>query len=140
MSDMSPELIGIISVGASLAVLIMGLFAWLRQDMKGQGKEIKELHKKITEQGQKHSDEITEVKIEVASLKATVETYSGSGWTHPKLQPWRSPPRTTARIDLPPAGVRSHNAHIPSPALTNQPPVTTIVTGAFGCPGRDSNP
>ena len=72
---MSPELIGIISVGASLAVLIMGLFAWLRQDMKGQGKEIKELHKKITEQGQKHSDEITEVKIEVASLKATVETY-----------------------------------------------------------------
>ncbi|MDE0155086.1 MAG: hypothetical protein OXS28_05760 [Gammaproteobacteria bacterium] len=75
MSDMSPELIGIISVGASLAVLIMGLFAWLRQDMKGQGKEIKELHKKITEQGQKHSDEITEVKIEVASLKATVETY-----------------------------------------------------------------
>ena len=62
MSDMSPELIGIISVGASQAVLIMGLFAWLRQDMKGQGKEIKELHKKITEQGQKHSDEITEVK------------------------------------------------------------------------------
>ena len=72
---MSPELIGILSVGASLAVLIMGLFAWLRQDMKGQGKEIKELHKKITEQGQKHSDEITEVKVEVASLKATVETY-----------------------------------------------------------------
>ena len=68
MSDMSPELIGIISVGASQAVLIMGLFAWLRQDMN-------KLDKRITEQGQKHSDEITEVKVEVAALKATVETY-----------------------------------------------------------------
>ena len=68
MSDMSPELIGILSVGASQAVLIMGLFAWLRQDMN-------KLDKRITEQGQKHSDEITEVKVEVASLKATVETY-----------------------------------------------------------------
>ena len=80
---MSPELIGILSVGASLAVLFMGLFAWLRQDMKEQGKELRnmiteqgqELRNMITEQGQKHSDEITEVKIEVASLKATVETY-----------------------------------------------------------------
>ena len=68
MSEMSPELIGIISVGASLAVLFMGLFAWLRQDMN-------KLDKRITEQGQKHSDEITEVKVEVAALKATVETY-----------------------------------------------------------------
>ena len=83
MSDMSPELIGILSVGASLAVLFMGLFAWLRQDMKEQDKELRnmiteqgqELRNMITEQGQKHSDEITEVKIEVASLKATVETY-----------------------------------------------------------------
>ena len=79
---MSPELIGILSVGASLAVLFIGLFAWLRQDMN-------KLEKRITEQGQKHSKEITErgkeiegvkkeiegVKIEVAALKATVETY-----------------------------------------------------------------
>ena len=68
MSEVSPELTGIISVGASLAVLIIGLFAWLRQDMN-------KLDKRITEQGQKHSDEITEVKVEVAALKATVETY-----------------------------------------------------------------
>ena len=68
---MDANLAGLVALGA----LILGLFAWLRQDMKGQGKEIKELHKKITEQGQKHSDEITEVKVEVASLKATVETY-----------------------------------------------------------------
>jgi len=69
---MSPELIGIISVGATLAALIVAVLAWLRQDMKEQGKELRNM---ITEQGQKHSDEITEVKIEVASLKATVETY-----------------------------------------------------------------
>ena len=83
MSDMSPELIGILSVGASLAALIVAVLAWLRQDMKEQGQELRnmiteqgqELRNMITEQGQKHSDEITEVKIEVASLKATVETY-----------------------------------------------------------------
>ena len=82
MSDMSPELIGILSVGASLAALFVGLFAWLRQDMN-------KLDKRITEQGQKHSREIAEqgkeiegvkkeiegVKIELASLRATVETY-----------------------------------------------------------------
>ena len=61
---MSPELIGIISVGAGLAALFVGLFAWLRQDMN-------RLDKNITEQGK----EIAGVKIEVASLKATVETY-----------------------------------------------------------------
>ena len=79
MSDMSPELIGIISVGASQAVLIMGLFAWLRQDMNKLDKRITEQgqkhSKELAEQGQKHSDEITEVKVEVAALKATVETY-----------------------------------------------------------------
>ncbi|MCY4361279.1 MAG: YtxH domain-containing protein [Gammaproteobacteria bacterium] len=77
--DMSPELIGTISIGAGLAAIMVGLFAWLRQDIKEQGKEIKqqgqELRKEIKEQGQKHSDELTEVKVEVAALKATVETY-----------------------------------------------------------------
>ena len=69
---MSPELIGITTVGMSLAVLIIGLFAWLRQDMQEQGNR---LGREIKEQGQKHSNEITEVKVEVAALKATVETY-----------------------------------------------------------------
>ena len=68
MSDMSPELIGIISASASLAALIIGLFAWLRQDMKEQGQELRNM---ITEQGK----EIEGVKIEVAALRATVETY-----------------------------------------------------------------
>ena len=101
---MSPELIGIITVGTGLAALSIGLFAWLRQDMKEQGKEIKaqgirldkaikeqgteikaqgiRLDKAIKEQGEKHSKEITElkgevteVKVEVAALKATVDTY-----------------------------------------------------------------
>ena len=104
MSDMSPELIGIISASASLAALLIGLFAWLRQDMKDQGQRFsRELaeqgqrhSRELAEQGQRHSKEIeavkTEieavkkevdvvkkevggVKIEVASLKATVETY-----------------------------------------------------------------
>ena len=90
---MSPELIGIISVGVSLAALFIGLFAWLRQDMKERGREIKELRKELAEQGQELRNMVTEqgqelrnviteqgkeiegVKIEVASLKATVETY-----------------------------------------------------------------
>ena len=77
--DMSPEVIGIVTAGTGLAALFVGLFAWLRQDIKEQGKEIKEqgqeLRKEINEQGQKHSNELTEVKVEVAALKATVETY-----------------------------------------------------------------
>ena len=58
----------IISANIALAALFVGLFAWLRQDMN-------KLDKRVTEQGQKHSKEIEGVKIEVASLKATVETY-----------------------------------------------------------------
>ena len=68
-------IITIISANIALAALVVGLFAWLRQDMKEQGGEIKELSKELAEQGQKHSKEIGAVKIEVASLRATVETY-----------------------------------------------------------------
>ena len=78
---MSPELIGIISVGAGLAVLFVGLFAWLRQDMKEQGKEIKGVKK-----------EIEGMKIEVASLRATVETY---------CRVRVDPPRTAAVAEAP---------------------------------------
>ena len=76
---MSPELIGIITVGASLAVLIIGLFAWLRQDMKEQTKE---LNKRIDEQGKslagrldKHNERIGALEQAVSALKATIETY-----------------------------------------------------------------
>ena len=82
---MSPELIGIISVGAGLAVLFVGLFAWLRQDMKEQGRDLRNM---ITEQGK----EIEGVKIEVASLRATVETY---------FRVRVDPPRTAAVAEAP---------------------------------------
>ncbi|MDE0513532.1 MAG: hypothetical protein OXI88_17325 [Gammaproteobacteria bacterium] len=88
MSDMSPELIGILSVGASLAALFIGLFAWLRQDMKEQGKEIEGVKKEI--EGVKK--EIEGIKIEVASLKATVETY---------FRVRVDPPRTAAVAESP---------------------------------------
>ncbi len=64
---MSPELIGIISASASLAALTIGLFAWLRQDMKDLGKEIKEqgirLGREIKEQGDRLDKEINEQGI-----------------------------------------------------------------------------
>ena len=101
---MSMEFIAIISVGATMlgvGVALAGLIITgqnglrremrdQREEMREQGirldKEIKEqgnrLEKEIKEQGEKHSNEITEVKndlaevkLEVAALKATVETY-----------------------------------------------------------------
>ncbi|MDE0155005.1 MAG: hypothetical protein OXI88_18910 [Gammaproteobacteria bacterium] len=118
---MSAELIGIISVGAGLAALIVALLAWLRQDMKEQGER---LDRKITEQVQGLRDttaeqvqglrdmmteqskeieavkkevdavkkEVGGVKIEVAALKATVETY---------FRVRVDPPRTTAVAEDP---------------------------------------
>ncbi|MYH71436.1 MAG: hypothetical protein F4153_02475 [Acidimicrobiia bacterium] len=90
-------IITIISANIALAGLGLGLVTWVRQDMKEQGRELRnmiteqgqELRNMITEQGQKHSKELAEqgkeieavkkeiggVKIEVASLRATVETY-----------------------------------------------------------------
>ena len=79
-------IVTIISANIALAGLGLGLVTWVRQDMKEQGRELRNM---ITELGQKHSKEIAEqgkeigavkkeiggVKIEVASLRATVETY-----------------------------------------------------------------
>ena len=92
MSDMSPELIGIISVGASLAVLIIGLFAWLRQDMKEQGERLdrkineqvqelrsvmteqnQELRNMMTEQNQELRNMMTEQDKEIAGVKKEIE-------------------------------------------------------------------
>ena len=83
---MSMEFIAIISVGvtmlgggAALAGLIITGQNGLRTEMREQRKEMQEqgvrLGKEIKEQGEKHSNEITEVKVEVAALKATVDTY-----------------------------------------------------------------
>ena len=65
---MSMEFIAIISASIALASLIITGQNGLRREMREQRKEMQE-------QGEKHSNEITEVKVEVAALKATVETY-----------------------------------------------------------------
>ena len=62
------EFIAIISASIALASLIITGQNGLRREMREQRKEMQE-------QGEKHSNEITEVKLAVAALKATVETY-----------------------------------------------------------------
>ena len=73
------EFIAIISVTIALAGLILNGQRVQRADIKDLRKEMQEqgngLEKEMKEQGKKHSNEITEVKVEVAALKATVETY-----------------------------------------------------------------
>ena len=93
---MSMELITIIvtiiSANIALAALFVGLFAWLRQDIKEQGDR---LDKRITEQGKEIEavkKEVEVVKIEVASLRATVETY---------FRVRVDPPRTAAVAEPP---------------------------------------
>ena len=72
-------IVTIISASIALAGLIITGQNGLRSEMREQRKEMQEqgvrLGKEIKEQGEKHSNEITEVKLEVAALKATVDTY-----------------------------------------------------------------
>ena len=72
-------IVTIISASIALAGLIITGQNGLRREMREQRKEMQEqgvrLGKEIKEQGEKHSNEITEVKLEVAALKATVDTY-----------------------------------------------------------------
>ena len=72
-------IVTIISASIALAGLIITGQNGLRTEMREQRIEMQEqgvrLGKEIKEQGEKHSNEITEVKLEVAALKATVETY-----------------------------------------------------------------
>ena len=65
---MSTELIAILGVGATIVGVILN-------GQRSQRTDIKDLRKEMQEQGEKHSKEITEVKVEVAALKATVDTY-----------------------------------------------------------------
>ena len=85
-------IITIISASIALAALGLGLFTWLRQDMKEQGQRHS---KELAEQGKEIEavkEEIAGVKIEVASLKATVETY---------FRVRVDPPRTAAVAEPP---------------------------------------
>ena len=100
---MSTELIAIIvtiiSANIALAGLGFRLVTWMRQDMKEQGRELRNM---ITEQGKEIEavkkevegvkKEVEGVKIEVASLKATVETY---------FRVRVDPPRTAAVAEPP---------------------------------------
>ena len=61
-------IVTIISANIALTGLGLGLVTWVRQDMKEQGQKHS---REIAEQGK----EIAGVKTEVASLRATVETY-----------------------------------------------------------------
>ena len=59
----------------ALAALIIGLFAWLRQDIKALGDR---LHQDIKEQSgriDKLNDRLGQVEQGLAALKATVETF-----------------------------------------------------------------
>ena len=64
---MSTELIAILGVGVTMVGVILN-------GQRSQRADIKDLRKEMQEQGEKHSKEITEVKVEVAALKATVDT------------------------------------------------------------------
>ena len=75
-------IVTIISASIALAGVIItgqnGLRTEMREQRKeiqGQRKEMQEQRKEMQEQGEKHSKEITEVKVAVAALKATVDTY-----------------------------------------------------------------
>ena len=62
---MSPELIAVITVGIGLAVLIAGLFAWLRADMV-------RLESRIQAEFQAVRGEIAAVRGEIAIVRGEV--------------------------------------------------------------------
>ena len=79
-------IVTIISASVALASLIItgqnSLRAEMREQRKGMQEQRKEMQvefkavrEEIKEQGENHSKEITEVKLEVAALTATVDTY-----------------------------------------------------------------
>ena len=72
---MSMEFIAIISVGVTMLGVGVAVASLIITGHNGLRREMREQRKETQEQGEKHSNEITEVKLEVAALKATVETY-----------------------------------------------------------------
>ena len=59
----------------ALAALIIGLFAWQRQDIKMQGDQLREGIKDQSEHIDKLNDRLGQVEQGLAALKATVETF-----------------------------------------------------------------
>ena len=63
---MSPELIGILTVGIGLSGLMVGMFAWLRQDMGGR---IDRLERCTNERFDRVDDRITALDRGQAELR-----------------------------------------------------------------------
>ena len=59
----------------ALAALIIGLFAWLRQDIKTLGNQLRQDMKDQSERIDKLNDRLGQVEQGLAALKATVETF-----------------------------------------------------------------
>ena len=59
----------------ALAGLLVGLFAWLRQDIKEQGKANKEQYEQLRQELKAQGDRLGAVEQGLAALKATVETF-----------------------------------------------------------------
>ena len=70
---MTLELISIITVGVALAGLIIGLFAWLRHDIREQGarlnKRIDDLTGEVKEQGHV----LSEIRERLSRLEGLIE-------------------------------------------------------------------
>ena len=69
---MSPELIAVITLGIGLAVLITGLFAWLRADMARLESRIRAEFQAVRGEIAAVRGEIAIVRGEVAELKSEV--------------------------------------------------------------------
>lgn len=59
----------------ALAALIIGLFAWQRQDIKSLGDQLRQDIKDQSERIDKLGDRLGQVEQGLAALKATVETF-----------------------------------------------------------------
>ena len=74
---MSAELIAIISMGLGLAVLVVGLFAWLRADVAALRNEIREEFSGIRGEIGGLRGEITELRGEVTQLRERMAHLEG---------------------------------------------------------------
>ena len=74
---MSPELIAVITVGIGLAVLIAGLFAWLRADMVRLESRIQAEFQTVRGEIAVVRGEVVELKGEVAQLRERMANLGG---------------------------------------------------------------
>ncbi len=73
MIAMTPELIGIITVGIALAGLIIGLVSWLRQDIDRLDKRIDNLAADLKEQAKEQTSFREEMIGRLSKLEGLLE-------------------------------------------------------------------